>query len=141
VDRRADIWSFGVVLFEMLAGGRLFEGESVAHILADVLRGPIDFDRLPKDTPPSIRELLKRCLDRDIKNRLQAIGEARVAIQGYLANPASGAGSQPAADSQAGYRKPLLGWPQPLFLRPSQRPLASATTAPPGPPSRNRWFG
>jgi len=89
VDRRADIWSFGVVLFEMLAGGSLFSGESVAHILADVLRAPIDFEKLPKDTPISIRALLLRCLDRDVKSRLQAIGEARIAIQGYLANPAA----------------------------------------------------
>ncbi len=51
VDRRADIWSFGVVLFEMLTGERLFDGETISHTLADVLRGPIDFDKLPRETP------------------------------------------------------------------------------------------
>src|SRR5579863_8740438 len=64
VDKRADIWSFGVVLWEMLTGQRLFTGETVSHILADVLRAPIDFDKLPKEMPRVIRDLLHRCLDR-----------------------------------------------------------------------------
>src|ERR1700694_1839965 len=89
VDKRADIWSFGVVLWEMLVGHRLFDGETISHVLADVLRGPIDFDKLPKETPTAIRNLLRRCLDRDVKTRLRDIGEARVAIQKYLANPVS----------------------------------------------------
>jgi eukaryotic-like serine/threonine-protein kinase len=88
VDKRADIWSFGVVLYEMLTRRRLFEGETISRTLADVLRAPIDFDRLAKETPPSIRNLLRRCLDRDVKMRLQSIGEARIALQKYFANPA-----------------------------------------------------
>jgi len=89
VDRRADIWAFGVVLWEMLTGRRLFEGETVSHTLADVLRAPIDMDRLPAATPRAVRELLARCLDRDVTTRLRDIGEARVAIQKYLANPST----------------------------------------------------
>jgi serine/threonine-protein kinase len=80
VDKRADIWSFGVVLWEMLTGKRLFGGETISHTLADVLRGPIDFDQLPRGTPVAIRVLLRRCLDRDVRNRLRDIGEARVAL-------------------------------------------------------------
>jgi len=84
VDKRADIWSFGVVLFEMLTGRRLFGGETISHTLADVLRGPIDFNALPPGTPAKIRELLKRCLERNVKNRLRDIGDGRIAIEEVL---------------------------------------------------------
>jgi len=65
VDKRTDIWSYGVVLFEMLTGRRLFEGgETISYTLADVLRAPIDLSKLPANTPAAIRDLLSRCLDR-----------------------------------------------------------------------------
>jgi serine/threonine-protein kinase len=66
VDRRSDIWSFGVVLFKMLTGKSLFGGEALAQTLADVLLAPIDLNRLPANTPIAIRELLRRCLNRDL---------------------------------------------------------------------------
>ncbi len=87
VDKRTDVWSYGVVLWEMLSGRPLFQGETISHTLADVLRMSIDFDQLPKETPRAVRDLLARCLERDAKARLRDIGEARVVIQRYLSNP------------------------------------------------------
>jgi len=80
VDKRADVWAFGVVLYEMLTGERAFHGDDVSDVLAAVLRQELDWSKLPAATPPRVRELLRRCLERDVKLRLQAIGEARVAL-------------------------------------------------------------
>jgi serine/threonine protein kinase len=81
VDHRADIWAFGIVLFGMLSGRPVFEGETVSDTLAGVLRAEVPWDQLPKDTSPTLRRLLERCLDRDPARRLQAIGEARIALE------------------------------------------------------------
>jgi len=86
-DKRADIWSFGVVLDEMLTGRRLFAGETVSDTLAAVLRNAISLDELPPATPPQVRALLSRCLERDPKNRLRDIGEARIALERAPAAP------------------------------------------------------
>jgi eukaryotic-like serine/threonine-protein kinase len=80
VDRRADVWAFGVVLYEMLTGERAFTGEEVSDVLAAVLRQDIDWTRLPAATPSRVRDLLRRCLEKDPKLRLQAVGEARIAL-------------------------------------------------------------
>ena len=81
VDKRADIWAFGVVVYEMLAGRRLFSGEEVSDVLAAVLRQNIDLGALPVEAPVRIRRLLSRCLDRDVKRRLRDIGEARIELE------------------------------------------------------------
>ncbi len=81
VDKRADIWAFGTVLYEMLTGRRLFAGETVSDTLAAVLRQEVDLDRLPAAVPPAIRRLLARCLERDPRRRLRDIGEARIALE------------------------------------------------------------
>ena len=84
VDRRADIWAFGCVLYEMLAGAPAFDGETTSDILASVIRAEPDWSSVPDSVPPRIRVLLRRCLCKDRKQRLQAIGEARVTIEGLL---------------------------------------------------------
>ena len=104
VDKRADVWSFGVVLIEMLSGKRLFAGETIAHTLADVLRADIDLGKLPESTPSAIRKLIGRCLDRNVKRRLRDIGEARIAIEEYQAN----ANAAPEAAQVQAARWPLV---------------------------------
>jgi len=94
-DRRADIWAFGVVLYEMLAGGQTFSGETAAETLASVLKEAISFERLPADTPPVVRTLLNRCLERDVRKRLQAIGEARILLEGPIEVLAGPGAAQP----------------------------------------------
>ncbi len=83
-DKRADIWSFGAVLYEMLSGWRAFEGESASDILAAVLKVEPDWNALPKKTPTPVRRLIRRCLTKDRRQRLQAIGDARIVIEECL---------------------------------------------------------
>jgi serine/threonine-protein kinase len=97
VDQRSDIWAFGVVLYEMLTGRRLFDGDSVARVLARVLERELDFSALPPATPRAIRTLLRRCLERDRKRRLHHIADARVEIEEALANPGADVVSAAAA--------------------------------------------
>jgi eukaryotic-like serine/threonine-protein kinase len=80
VDKRTDIWAFGVVLHEMLSGKRAFKGEDVSETLASVLKDTLPTDALPAATPPRLKRLIERCLDRDLKTRLRDIGEARVKL-------------------------------------------------------------
>jgi Tol biopolymer transport system component len=85
VDRRADIWAFGVVLFEMLAGRRIYSRKTILETLAAVAKDEPPWDELPPATPANVLWLLRRCLDRDTKNRLRDIGEARINIESGLA--------------------------------------------------------
>jgi len=99
-DKRADIWAFGVLVFEMLTGRRLFEGETVSDTMASVLRQDIDWRALPAGTPASLARLLHRCLDRDPKRRMRDIGEARIALESTGLEPGGGtAGSETPAVS------------------------------------------
>ena len=89
VDRRADIWAFGCVLLEMLTGDNPFREPTVSDTLASILRSDPDWKRLPEGTPAAVRQLLRRCLDKDPRRRLRDIGEARIAIDGILTGTAA----------------------------------------------------
>ena len=108
VDRRADIWAFGVILMEMLTGRRLFDGETVSDVMVAVMTAPVDLASLPADVPSRVRELIARCLERDPRRRLRDIGEARVALE------------SPATDITASSVGTIAGG-QPLVSVPSRR--------------------
>ena len=103
-DRRADIWAFGVVLFEMLTGQKPFTGETAAETLASVIKEEPPFERLPSDTPPTIRNLLMRCLEKNVKRRLQHIGEARIVVEDVLS------GNAPVEPVAFAKRERPVGW-------------------------------
>jgi Tol biopolymer transport system component len=104
VDRRADIWAFGVVLHEMLTGRKMFETETISETLAAVLRDEVSFDGLPPKIPAPVTALLKRCLDRDPRTRLRDIGEARIAL---APESLAGAATTPVVEAAAGSPKNL----------------------------------
>src|SRR5215470_699032 len=87
MDRRTDIWAFGCVFYEVLTGRPAFEGETTTETLAAVVRAEPEWLKLPKETPGSTAELLRRCLQKDQKRRLQAIGDARIEIEETLRQP------------------------------------------------------
>jgi serine/threonine-protein kinase len=87
VDWRTDIWAFGCILYELLTGRPAFPGETVSDTLASILTQEPNWELLPKSLPPRIRRLVKRCLTKDVRNRLQAIGEARIVIEESMAEP------------------------------------------------------
>ncbi len=102
VDARTDVWAFGCVLYEMLAGQAAFPGAAVPEVLAAVLRDDPDWGALPKDVPPSIQRLLRRCLRRDSRERLQHIGDARLEIVD--------ANAEPSTASVSRWTSPRLWW-------------------------------
>jgi eukaryotic-like serine/threonine-protein kinase len=100
VDRRADIWAFGCVLYEMLTGNKAFRGETTTDTLATVLKNDPDWSQLPAATPLRVRVLLQRCLQKALRQRLQAMGDARIPLEEVLSGApeaASSAGVSPAS--------------------------------------------
>ena len=100
VDRRADIWAFGCVLYEMLTGKTAFHGDTMTDTLASVIRAEPDWSQLPPKTPMRVRVLLQRCLQKDVRQRLQAMGDARISLEEVLSGAPEGTPS-PAVASPA----------------------------------------
>ena len=96
VDRRADIWAFGVILFEMLTGQQLFAGETASDTLAGILKTDPDWEQLPEDLPFQVERVLRRCLAKDPRQRLRDIGEARVRLEDPEAESGMFSGPVPA---------------------------------------------
>jgi len=96
VDRDVDIWAFGCVLYEMLAGKRAFAGDTASDIVASVLQREPDWSLLPASTPATVARLVKRCLEKDPSRRLRDIADARFAIEDALASPGSASGAMSA---------------------------------------------
>ncbi len=115
VDRRADIWAFGVILWEMLTGKQLFEGETVSDTLAAVLRAEPTWESLPTESAPVLCHLIERSLQRDPKRRLRDIGEARILLEGgevgssILGLSALGTPADTATATKKGWPLPALG--------------------------------
>ena len=87
VDKRTDIWAFGCILYESLTGKRAFHGATVTETIAAILRGEPDWDSLPADTPRSVRAVLRRCLQKEPKERMRDIGDARLEIEAPTGYP------------------------------------------------------
>ena len=146
VDKRTDIWAFGCVLYECLAGRQAFVGETVSDLIARILEREPDLGALPGTTPQRLRELLRRCLEKDARRRLRDIGDARIEIEDVLAVRSSGtARAAAAARSRSSLGLALFGVgiavvtaaitllvPRLFGQRPAPRPTRFAVLAPPG---------
>jgi eukaryotic-like serine/threonine-protein kinase len=110
VDKRTDIWAFGCVLYEMLTGQAAFQGEDVTEVLAAVVKGAANLDLLPANLHPRVREVIARCLQKDLKRRYQGIADASYDIEQALSDP-GGVLMQPVTTAQPRNKlKILLPW-------------------------------
>jgi serine/threonine protein kinase len=112
VDKRTDIWAFGCVLFEMLAGTRAIEGESLSDTLANVLKGQPDWSALPPSVPPRIRTFVQRCLEKDRSRRVADASTLAYITDEALESESDTGGISPAIARIEGVRR----WAMPLSL-------------------------
>jgi serine/threonine-protein kinase len=106
-DRRSDVWAFGVVVYEMLTSRRAFEGEDVSDTLANVLKGEPNWEVLPAGLSPTLAVFLKRCVSKDVKQRLGDIHDMRLALEGAFETAGPVTKVETAKTAQAGWRRAL----------------------------------
>ena len=109
VDKRADIWAFGCVLYEMLTGARAFAGDDATDVVASIIKSDLQWSVLPADTPPAVRTVLRGCLQKDPKQRVRDIGDVRLALEGGFVVTAD-AGTAPSSASRSGGIRRALPW-------------------------------
>jgi hypothetical protein len=116
VDRRTDLWAFGVVLLELLTGWRVFDGDTVSHVVAAVLTKEPDWTRLPPTTPAPVRRLLRRCLEKDRKRRMESAADARLEIEEALAPAVETTEKDPARAARTPVWRRALPWAAGIVL-------------------------
>ena len=107
VDKRADIWSFGVVLYEMLTGVRPFRGEDISLTLASVMKSDVDVKTLSPDLPETLRTVLRRCLEKDPLQRIRDMGDVRLAMEGAFETTVSAAAEANVAPQLRVWQRPI----------------------------------
>ena len=130
VDKRADIWAFGVVLYEMLAGARPFQGEDVSLTLASVMKSDVDVRTLPPDVPANLRTVLRRCLEKEPRQRVRDVGDLRLAMEGAFETTVSARSERAVAPSLRIWQRPVFQRPSPLWpcLRSGASPCGASPT-------------
>ena len=109
IDKRADVWAFGVVLFEMLTGARPFAGDDVSETLARVIDREPDWAALPSDVPPVLVNFLRRCLQKNPKKRIRDIGDVSLAMEGAFETTVDAPSNATVGPQLQLWQKPLVG--------------------------------
>jgi eukaryotic-like serine/threonine-protein kinase len=154
VDRRADIWAFGVVVYELLTGRMAFSGETASETMAAVMMREPDWNVVPATVPSRLKELLRRCLVKDPRNRLRDIGDARLAVEELIARPDAAAGEAPTGASMPQRRvREWVAWSAAVgalliagsalwysaYFRPPSKNDTGAVRFSISPPENNKW--
>jgi Tol biopolymer transport system component len=116
VDKRTDIWAFGCVLYEMLSGRPAFDGDTVTDVLSSIVKSEPDWTKLPIDTPPGVRRLLRRCLEKDLAKRRRDIGDAIVELDTDVTETRTAVAAPAARRTKRQRARLVLAWAASLVI-------------------------